>query len=396
MNRLLTSGTQSEPKPIALLDLDPGQPEYGAPGTLSLVRVSRPNLGVPFSHPGIGDDTYTVVGSHAIAAVSPASNPELYRECAIALYAKYRSELGESPLVINTPGWIQGTGLELLTELISHIKPHEVLYMSEDGPAESVDALRDATSQQFTTLPSQPSELSVRTAAELRDMQTMSYFHAQQDDVHSHVTRLRWLDRPLSTMEPIVIPYTGEGSIQGIICYDYQAPAELLSDSINGMVLALVGVDRPAAFRNLRRDTATGRPYTGHTPEGIPFIANPGDVALDPRHSQLLGLVLIRGIDTKSRHLLGLSPVLRQNLDSLNAYKGSIVLVHGNFGCPNWAYTESLHHAQAKDGGGQTRSTAVKASASAHVPWVEVLEGNQSRPVGSRRWRVRRDLGRGQ
>ncbi|KAK0384407.1 hypothetical protein NLU13_8494 [Sarocladium strictum] len=398
VNRLLTrGGSQSgesispNDRAVAVLDIDPGQPEYGPPGTLSLVQVRKPNLASPFSHPGLSDDSYTVFQSHALAAVSPAANPALYRQCAVALYATYRQRMPECPLIVNTPGWIQGTGLELLTDLIKELNPHETLYMSEEGPAESVDALQEASTQEFTTLPSQPSEMTFRTAAELREMQTMSYFHGHQSDLG-----VSWDHQPLSHSKPCVIPYSGQSSILGILCYDYQAPPSLLSDSINGMVLAMVGIERPAAFGCLLPSPSSRRPQIENTPEGLPYISNPKDVALDPRHSTLLGLVLIRGIDTKKRALLGLSPVLGENKDTINAYAGDIVLIHGNFGCPNWAYTEMLYYSQARGRVvDQKQTTHSDMTATSAVPWVEVLEGNQSRPVGSRRWRVRRDLGRG-
>lgn len=402
VNRLLNRGGQRtfgtkalDSRAVAVIDIDPGQPEYGPPGTLSLLRVTRPNLGAPFSHPGISDPTYTVLRSHALASVTPASNPALYRQCAIALYETYKAELPGRPLIINTPGWIQGTGLELLSDIIDHINPHEVLYMSEEGPAESVDALREVTKREFTTLPSQPAEFTSRTAAELREMQSLSYFHIQSESSETPKAPLRWSDRPLSHTKPCLIPYSGKKSILGVLSYDYQAPPELLADSINGMVLALVGIEGPAAFGDFALDPSTKLPQIGRTPEGIPYIANPTDIALDPRYSHLLGLVLVRGVDAKQQCLQGLSPVLGETLDRLNDYSGNVVLVHGNFGCPNWAYTEPLYYSQAKDSGVEEDEPAVTGAAAAGpVPWVEVLEGNQSRPVGSKRWRVRRDLGR--
>jgi polynucleotide 5'-hydroxyl-kinase GRC3/NOL9 len=263
--------------------------------------------------------------------------------------------------------------------------------MSEDGPAESVDALREATNRDFTTLPSQPSELTFRTAAELREMQAMSYFHIRQSD-----GRVHWVDQPLSHLKPSVLAYSGQNRISGVLCYDYQAPSSLLFGSINGMVLALVGIENPAAFGKLLSDRDSKLPQVEETPEGIPYISNPNDAALDPQYSKLLGLVLIRGIDTEKRCLLGLSPMLSGNMDAMNAYAGDIVLVHGNFGCPNWAYTESLYYSQfEEDPTGPDVTPDRDSQDASSVPWVEILEGNQSRPVGSRRWRVRRDLGRG-
>ena len=49
------------------LDLDPGQPEFGPPGQLSLVEVSAPILGPPFTHPASTHSaSYRIIRSHTI------------------------------------------------------------------------------------------------------------------------------------------------------------------------------------------------------------------------------------------------------------------------------------------------------------------------------------------
>ena len=42
----------------------------------------------------------------------------------------------------------------------------------------------------------------------------------------------------------------------------------------------------------------------------------------------------------------------------------------------------------------ETADHVIVAADSGNVPWVETLQGSQGRGVGSRVWRVRRDLGR--
>ena len=96
------------------------------------------------------------------------------------------------------------------------------------------------------------------------------------------------------------------------------------------------------------------------------------------------------------------------------------MLVGGRFDGVGWAYTEDLHLRAAKsklgddgaeDGDDQEilddveddtdaeASDDVEEGADAdqddgRTPWIEVLHGNQKRGVGSKVWRVRRDLGR--
>ncbi|PTB77497.1 hypothetical protein M440DRAFT_1400415 [Trichoderma longibrachiatum ATCC 18648] len=445
-NRLLTSEpaatTRTGTHGVAVLDLDPGQPEYAPCGTLSLVHVTRPNLSAAFTHPNLDDDTYKVIRCHALASMTPASAPEHYLECVLDLLDSYRRLLRNCHLLINTPGWILGTGQDLLVDIISRVSPPEVIYMSEDGPADVVEVLRGATKRSFTTLPSQPSEFASRTAAHLRAMQAMSYFHLQSERKASGGLRSSWNSSPLSSIPPLQVQYSGPGrGILGILPYDYQTPPELLSEAINGMVLAAVDVEGSKAFRTLVNTAASPdedeysavEGMISRTAEGLPYVPNPNDIALDPRFSRTIGLVLIRGIDTTTKTLQILTPIPLQTIEQIRSQGRRIVLVHGKFDAPTWAYTEDLYQRSQQGDAGAGRALGIagedandeeddddddedevvvasneeeaaaeetdapldpSAGSSTALPWVEVLRGSQKRPVGSRVWRVRRDLGR--
>ena len=430
MNRVLTipplPSVESAQNSLFILDLDPGQPEYTPPGLISLIRVTKPNLGPPFTHPGFNDPAAEVIRCHALASVTPAMAPEFYIEAATDLFSVYSKISQSCSLLVNTPGWILGTGLDLLVKLISIIAPKEVIYMSEDGPTETIEALRDVAIL-LTTLPSQQSEFTSRTAAHLRAMQTMSYFHSELGN-RTGSPRLEWHSSPLSNTRPWQIQYSGHGiGILGILSYDAQSPPELLCEAINGMVLAAVEVENVKALRDIAGgSSSSGHPHetisgtdTGgvdslvsRTAEDLPFIANPGDVALDPRYSRTIGLVLIRGIDTKAKSLQVLTPICSQKVADIRAQSRHIILLHGKFDTPSWAYTEDLYERSgppaetadktvevteedtSEDDSGAEPEQADEARDVATMPWVEVLRKDEKRPVGSRVWRVRRDLGR--
>ncbi|EXM11694.1 polynucleotide 5'-hydroxyl-kinase GRC3 [Fusarium odoratissimum NRRL 54006] len=434
LNRLLTDRSHGQTlRGVVVMDLDPGQPEYAPAGTLSLVFVTKPNLGTPFTHPGIRDAASNVVRCHSMASVTPASDPDLYLACAVDLFDTYNKSFAGVPLIINTPGWILGTGLDLLCALVRKMKPEEVLYMSEDGPSETVDALRAATETTFTELPSQQSEFTSRTAAHLRAMQTMSYFHLQElaltTTKQTDITqRLKWNPSPLSFRSPLLVRYSSKKGILGLVSYDYQCPPELLADTVNGLVLAAVEIEDVKAFSGFTQDQVSADTSSKLTkldtaskdealqivstsPEGIPFIPNYNDTALDPRYSRTIGLVLLRGIDTKSHTLQLTTPIPAEEFKHIKSQGRDIVLLHGKFDTPSWAYTEDLYERAGADEGNDTilevtdedtdddRSEAEpedvdRVSDLTEVPWVEVLKGSQRRPVGSRVWRVRRDLGR--
>ena len=441
-NRIITNRTASYKqawRSLAVLDLDPGQPEYAAPGVVSLVRLSQPTLSPSFCHPHPASSGFRTIRSHAIASVSPALDPEHYVRCALDLFQQYLENLdAETPLIINTPGWVQGTGLDVISTLIEKMRPSEVVYMSLDGPGETVDALRTACKEvPLSLLPSQPTDYSPRTALQFRTMQTMSYFHSSA----SSDGQPGWDSRPLTEIPPWTVKFRGaDRGFLGVLCYDYQPPPNFLADAINGTVVGITVVERREALRDLNlsesqesnsdvdeeNDTFTevdGGQTSGwqdqvvlRAPGGIPLLPNPNGRTLDPRHSQLAGLALIRGIDFQRGKLQILHPLADDVIAELSDKAKDLILVAGKFDTPNWVYTEDLYKMSSQDA--ERKSTCQEAAeteideedtdsdsssqvdddieeAGAKTPWVELLHGNQKRSVGSRVWRVRRDLGKG-
>ncbi|KAK4124652.1 hypothetical protein N657DRAFT_663636 [Parathielavia appendiculata] len=497
-NRLMTDRGGSKNKPwsnVMVLDLDPGQPEYSPPGVISLTRITTPNLSPSFCHPSLTSEQGQI-RAHAIASVTPAQDPAHFMDCVLDLFHHYRrGSDAKSPLIINTPGWIQGTGLDILTELITILCPTEVIYTSQDGPEETVSSLQSACSATnpptlFSTLPSQPTEPpSSRTALHFRTMQTMSYFHLRHPPSQQRYPT--WDPTPLTDLRPWRVRYAGTNrGFLGILCYDHQPAPELLAEAINGTVLALVKLeDRCAALRGLRPsltdaypddpDVATGN--DNHTPlpdpdmsgcstsppatisvtndntqdqqqrnqtspcaNGttnniplIPLLPNPQGQTLSTTHSHTLGLVLVRGVDMSHNELQLLTPIPADTLAALGGE--DVVLVAGRFDTPCWAYSEGLYlinHAAAaaprkgrgnafgsgsgsgsggnggevvdddddegeegdeeeEDGDEDGEVVEAGGKRGSAVPWVEMLHGSQKRAVGSKVWRVRRDLGKG-
>ncbi|TVY57268.1 Polynucleotide 5'-hydroxyl-kinase GRC3, partial [Lachnellula suecica] len=370
-NRLLSNLSNSQKGAgttgIALLDLDPGQPEYSTPGHLSLVHLQEPNFGPPFTHPKPHGLSRTL-RAHAIGAVTPSMDPSFYMACASDLFAHYRNMLSSTPncpLIINTPGWVLGTGLEILVDLISKIHPTDIVYMSQAGPPEVTQSLKEAAKEKpFFTLPSQASEYTTRTAAHLRTMQSMSYFHLDPSSKGE-----RFNPNPLTSFPPWTIRYSGENpGIAGIICYGEQPPAELLADTINGSLVSIVVIDDNAAIPgwdskdketaeqdlNLRSTDPNPdlhtfdldqqplqKPLLVRTPtEDLPYFNPLNSITLDPKHSHAIGLALVRGIDIPRRRLQMLTPIPSSVIEEVSEQGKNIVLVSGKLDTPGWAYTE--------------------------------------------------------
>ncbi|KAK3400517.1 hypothetical protein B0T20DRAFT_147063 [Sordaria brevicollis] len=421
-NRLITgSGVSRQPwAPVVVLDLDPGQPEFGPPSVISFNKLTSPNLSPPFCHPTL-DPAAAQLRAHTVASVTPSLDPDHFVACALDLFHTYKtnSSLNKLPLVINTPGWIQGTGLDILSELIRQTVPTEVIYMSQDGPEETVDGLKAACQEKtipFVTLPSQqpqaqasssvdatatPAAAGGRTALQLRTMQTMSYFHLNFSSLtssspagHSGPT---WCPTPLTHIPPWRVCYRGpRPGFLGVLCYDHQPAPDLLAEAINGMILALVKIeDRVGAFREfpdlLSRSPSTSASASAqqhlksqkeptlnisHTPrEQIPHLPNPQGKTLCPQHSRVLGLVLVRGIDVQRGELHLLTPLPASLLASTEDQ--DLVLVAGRFDTPSWAYAEDLHRKQWEKNASKSK-LMVGGVAKMEVDEEEEQDGEQS------------------
>ena len=219
-----------------------------------------------------------------------------------------------------------------------------------------------------------------------------------------------------------------------MLCYDHQPTPDLLAEAVNGTVLGLVKVEARAALRGLCLPSSSSSPsspspnkeetktHTETETEGsIPLIPNPQGLTLSPRHSRLLGVVLVRGVDVTRQELQLLTPLSEEVVAGLKGEE--LVLVAGRFDTPSWAYAEGLYLDKAKkgkrdhtivgggsggdeeedeegeeEGEGESTEEGEReedgVGRRTEVPWVEMLHGSQKRAVGSKVWRVRRDLGR--
>ena len=136
----------------------------------------------------------------------------------------------------------------MLEEFIKNMLPTDVIYMSDKGPEEVVQVLNTATNRSgslYHTLPSRPFEGSQRTAADLRTMQTLSYFHLDDPDE----ALLRWNATSIHAIRPKELYYTGsEQSIFGIMILGEEMDHRFLADLINGSVLGLVAIEDESAL----------------------------------------------------------------------------------------------------------------------------------------------------
>ncbi|KAL8828008.1 MAG: hypothetical protein Q9191_002845 [Dirinaria sp. TL-2023a] len=422
VNAMLTrSGPASQtnkPVPtdgVAFLDVDPGQPEFSPPGELSLVHLRSCYFGPPFTHPLIAAGSGNhLVRAHHVGVLSPKEDPKYYMSCAVNLLKTYQQLLvryPSCPLIVNCAGWVQGTGLELLLDLIKTQYFSDVVYTSTRGPQEVVESLTKAAngvSGSIHLLTSQDSSVTTRTSADLRAMQTISYFHLDEPEVGN----LRWASTPVTHQVPLVVHWSGDKqALFAVMALDDFDPDTLFT-ILNGCVVGLVAIEDDQALLDCRasgkerqrlqqdddehlealvQDSETvppqpnpfvvarvdctsdsdsdnrssgdyhrvpGRtesstrhlmhPCISRNSEDMPYIKSKGGrKRLDPALSHCLGQALVRGIDLRARCFHLLTPVPSATLQRLHQRRTKIVLVRGKLDTPKWAFQEEYENGAA-------------------------------------------------
>jgi polynucleotide 5'-hydroxyl-kinase GRC3/NOL9 len=430
---------------VAFLDLDPGQPEYSPPGDISLMSLEEPNLGPAYTHPAFFHGPRNkVVRAHHIGNITPADDSEHYLACAKDLFARH---VTSKPLIVNSCGWTQGTGVEIIQELLRSVLFTDIVLFSNQSTKTSTRSSELETAvAQFRRRETSIHKLSyerrtTRSARELRQMQTMSYFHAE-DPIAS---RPCWNHEPLVQQPGQTLRFRGtKPDVHGVMVYSNPVKAELLPRIINGTILALVTIEDPSLIQQANHPGAS-IPYLFH------YNSSGTASPLPPDKSRCLCQVLVRGIDEAVSTLQAFCPFnLASLVTAAHAAGESLVLVSGRLDTPAWAYTEEYYEAQAKakdeaawkafrdtemeaekaavtdnpamavdrkEDDGVSRSSAAydgkvdgedefgrhtfdPEAWAADQPWVEIMRRSGAAAAGTgtggaKKWKVRRNLGTG-
>ncbi|XP_033647445.1 polynucleotide 5'-hydroxyl-kinase NOL9-like [Asterias rubens] len=121
--RYLSNSLIARLESVCYLEFDVGQTEFTPPGMLSLQRITEPVLGPPFTHSRAAERMcfYGDVHVHA--------NPDSYLKICKYLMQEYQTNHRHQPLIINTMGWMQGLGLQLLVDIIHMTQPTHIVQL---------------------------------------------------------------------------------------------------------------------------------------------------------------------------------------------------------------------------------------------------------------------------
>ncbi|XP_022768005.1 polynucleotide 5'-hydroxyl-kinase NOL9 isoform X2 [Durio zibethinus] len=284
---------------VAYLDTDVGQPEFTAPGFLSLTVVDKltPDLAIPCLK--------TPERCFFFGDVSSKRDPSTYLKYIFTLYDYYRKEYcifdkrenpvrTELPLVVNTPGWVKGTGYEILVDMLKYISPTHVvkIYISAqnknlpggafwfdgDGDCDgmvNIIEIKSARQDSFNR-----SVLVQKDACLLRDLRIMAYFR-QCFPSDKPITTIKELAYALASHSPYEVPISSI-KIRHLHC---QVPSTEIYYSLNATIVGLA--------------------VTSEESEDLPWC---------------VGLGIVRGIDTFKGLLYVITPVPQSILEKVDLF----------------------------------------------------------------------------
>ncbi|KAL4063260.1 Pre-mRNA cleavage complex II protein Clp1-domain-containing protein [Scleroderma yunnanense] len=409
-SRALVNRLLNRYRRVAFLECDIGQSEFTPVGMVGLNIVENYIFGPPFTHPTLP------YRAHFVGSTTPRTSPSYYLSAVQSLLETYRLEVhipavtttlasddrieDTIPLVVNTMGWTKGLGLDINTRIEELLEPSHIFEIEgseERGWATPFPTQHDAFSPfgitkdvvhlKLEAIPSEATNMHAYTAADHRNLNILSYFHAvfpflPTDQSFAslsfltsppvplgQITAERWdVTLPLCARYPyeVACDKAFDGMYLVGAGYEDVVPSELIH-VLNGAVVGLVTCD--SETNQTGADTAL-LPAVRE----LPYI--PGQAPPRPSSSNCFGLALIRGVSpspSSSLYLHVLTPLPPAILAHTR------VLIKGDLELPIWGM---LDFREGEEGG-------VAGIEKGQVPYLQWGKGEG---VGSERRRVRRNL----
>lgn len=286
---------------VYYLDLDPGQPEYSPSGIISLIKVTSPTFGPPFTK----SNHFNPLLAFALGYTSPKDQPSLYLKQASDLIKAYHDLNSSAPLVVNTPGWTRGLGIELITEISRYLDPTSIIHVGALANTQyEIPGCFDPQIP-FTCVQSVLSDPVTTgkgdlTAALARTLSFMSYFH-RTSDMLAHLTRIPPYEVPFESIAGVAV--LGSDGVNGAD----------VATMLNGVIIAMI----------LLPEQHDQLPITDV--DGIKWITN--DRAA---YGQFLGYAVIQAISPTGFRVLTPDPPMVDHPEN------RLVFVRGRMSLPVW------------------------------------------------------------
>ncbi|AOA65268.1 Polynucleotide kinase [Komagataella phaffii CBS 7435] len=231
INQLLQSTT------VNVMDIDPGQPEFSSQDCISLSEVDSPIFGMNMHQCKLLVEHYTGFSS-------PSRQPTRYISAMKALTNYYWCHLHKKnlPLLINTPGWIKGFGIELLKDMCSFIKPTQVIFLTYPDSDEENELMNSLRTELFLKITGVHNYNTAKSLpSHLRSLRILQYFH--------QISPLpRYNFTPLLHKAPYRVSFSDNALIDGVaisfvtILDAYELHHDDIPGALDGCVVAVYSV----------------------------------------------------------------------------------------------------------------------------------------------------------
>lgn len=333
---------------VYYLECDPKHSEYAPLGLVSLHKVSF-DFSSAFAHSHMNN----CIKAHSIGDIDPKKAFFHYISAISDLLNQFRQIQQQSKkqcsLIINTPGWTKGLGLQLLEEIFQLSKTTHIVYMGADSDTETFEDFETRFSrfdfagvlQPATILTSvdNVSLLPGRGADRLnslsvQNLQLLTYFH------YSSSTHAYDFSQPITHFTPYAVPYAQPG--KQAPCNHIQAFGIMFSDGIlaedvelclNGTVVSLIAVSPNVELLI----TPCGTSDESHKANPLPYLEPKAlSAAINPETSRCLGLGLIQSIDRRAQKIRLLTPIdCSTELQQVDLHREKLILVRGSIQYPS-------------------------------------------------------------
>ncbi|KAH7681914.1 Polynucleotide 5'-hydroxyl-kinase protein [Dioscorea alata] len=304
-SRYLLNTLLSRYKKVGYLDTDVGQPEFFLPGCLS-VHIIDERISDLRSWSLKSPDRCCFFGD-----VSSKRDPQAYLGHVRGLYDYF---LGEHykfyekqalPLIINTPGWVKGTGYDLLVEMLKYISPTHVVQVRISAERKNLPKgafwldgehygslhLIDIYSARTDFF--NQSVLTRKDAGTLRDRRLFEYFKLcfpSDLDIKTN----KDLAYALASLCPYEVPFS-RLKVKHLHC---QVPNSEVFHSLNATIVGLA--------------INSGKPPSSFS-------------------QQCVGLGIVRGIDIKNDRIYVITPVPIHNLQKVDLLLQGLIEIPTGF-----------------------------------------------------------------
>ncbi|AMD21893.1 HFR038Wp [Eremothecium sinecaudum] len=322
---------------VNYLDLDPGQPEYSSPESISWNKITSSSLSLG-QHMAQG--MKETVKEIYLGSSSPQSWPETYLKATKAILQSWDSENLMGTTVLNLPGWIKGFGVKIMNSVIKDFKPTHLILLKHKNRQiskelkvpDNFETVQRGTYQPHiidvpafheNIVPGRLQQDPRYHASNIRHFKLLAYFHKQ--------SRFSYNPFPLLKAPPLQIAFGSQGirGFQFLHDYSDRFHQDDLAGALEGCIVSIYCTQEPPLVE-----------YNGIFPMHKTSIFS--------AEMNFIALGLIHSIDCSQKFMNIYIP--EHKIDELKSTRGHFILVRGNTELPvNELYPYSVLGSSKKD-----------------------------------------------